>query len=64
MERQFRLVDRSGVLLTGKKRLRFEGVELSVCALGHVEHDNVRMELRGGVSIDRARGLMLKLGGK
>jgi len=37
---------------------------LPIGALRHVENDDMGMELRGGVSIDRAGGLMLELGSK
>ena len=36
---------------------------MPVVALGHIEDDGVGVELRRGVAIDRAGGVMLEFGG-
>ena len=42
--------------------MRLQGPHLSVLALGHIEDDDVRVELRRGVAVHRTGGVMLELG--
>ena len=60
---QFGLVDGSGKLLRLKEAARLEGAHRAVRAFGHIEDHGVRMELRRGVAIHRAGGVVLEFGG-
>ena len=46
-----------------KEALRLDGARLAVVALGHVENDRVGVQLWRDIAIDRAGGIVLKLGG-
>ena len=60
---QLRLIDGRGKLLRCEKALRLDGAGLAVLALGDIEDDGMGMKLRRNVTIDRAGGVMLELGG-
>jgi hypothetical protein len=60
---QLRLIDGGGKLLRCEKALRLYGAGLAVDPLGDIEDYGVCVELRRNVSIYRAGGVVLKLGG-
>src|SRR5579884_1953678 len=60
---QFGLIDGRGKLLRGKEAVRLNRAWLAVVALGYVENHYVRVQLWRDIAIDRAGGIVLKLGG-
>src|SRR5208282_5235810 len=60
---QLGLIDGRGELLRGEETLRLDGARLAVVAFGDVENNCVCVELRRDIAIDRAGGIVLKLGG-
>src|SRR5580658_2012847 len=60
---QLGLIDRRGKLLGGEEALRLDGTRLAGVALSDVENDRVRVQLWGDIAINRASGVVLKLGG-
>ena len=60
--RQLGLIDGGSVLLAIKQRLRLKRVEFAIRAPGHVEDDDVGMQLRGRISVNWPRCLMLEFG--
>src|ERR1700674_29383 len=61
--RQLGLIDGRGKLLRGKEALRLDGARLPIVALGDVENDRVGVQLWRDIAIDRASGIVLKVGG-
>jgi hypothetical protein len=63
------LVGEMGLIDSGREVLRLEKAallkrpHLSILPLGHVEDDDVRVELRRGIAVHRASRVMLKLCG-
>src|SRR5579859_2463146 len=60
---QFGLIDGRGKLLRGKKAVRLNRPWLAVAPFGDVENHHVRVQLWRDIAIDRAGGIVLKLGG-
>src|SRR5580692_8413171 len=60
---QLGLIDRRGKLLGGEEALRLDCARLAIVALRNVENDRVSMQLWRDIPIDRAGGIVLKLGG-
>ena len=57
------MIDGSGELLRSEEALRLNRARLAIVALGDVENNRVGMQLRRNIAIDRARGIVLELGG-
>src|SRR5579862_119183 len=60
---QFGLIDGRGKLLRGEEAVRLNRSWLAVVAFGDVENHHVRVQLWRDIAIDRASGIVLKLGG-
>jgi len=60
---QFGLIDGRGKLLRGEEAVRLNRSWLAVVAFGDVEDHHVRVQLWRDIAIDRAGGVVLKLGG-
>src|SRR5579871_2087146 len=60
---QFGLIDGRGKLLRGKEAVRLNRPWLAVAPFGDVENHHVRVQLWRDIAIDRAGGIVLKLGG-
>jgi hypothetical protein len=57
---QFGSVNRRHVSLRNEQFVRLEAARCAIRLLGHVEDDSVGVQLRCGVAIDGASGIVLK----